>query len=487
MELSIRARLTAWYVAVLAVATLTLTGASWWLSTQSVIRAADVSLQARVEGVRHFLENPRTRLTVEGLQDEFGEYAELTRGEALLEVLDPSGVVLVRPAVPGWMEVADAESRAVNLAEIGANDRIVGRLPFRVASARVEASGGTYRVTVAAPMGPAYEALNQFHRLLLLLVPAVLVLAGVGGYLVSRRALAPVDRVTRAVQAITLQSLDQRVEVPAANDEVRRLAVTFNTVLTRLQSAVSDIVRFTADASHELRTPVALVRTTAELALRRERTPHEYRTALAEVLEHTGRMSALVDDLLVLARTDAGIEVRQDTTFDLLDVARATCQEAAVLAQGRHVGVRIDASDEVLMVSGDRVSLQRLLLILLDNAVKYSPDSGTVEMRVAREGRDDGREVMIAVSDHGIGIDAADMPQIFERFFRGKRARQHAPDGNGLGLAIARTIADQYHWALKIAPASERVPASGCRVEVRLPLDGAATLEAARGVTTIPA
>ncbi len=471
MGLSIRARLTAWYVAVLAVATLTLTGASWWLSTQSVIRAADVSLQARVEGVRHFLENPRTRLTVQELQDEFGEYAELTRGEALLEVLDPSGVVLVRPAVPGWMEMTDAESRAVNPAQIGAKDRTVGGLPFRVASAQVEASRGMYRVTVAAPVGPAYEALNQFHRLLLLLVPAVLVIAGVGGYLVSRRALAPVDRVTRAVQAITVQSLDQQVEVPATNDEIRRLAITFNAVLTRLQCAVNDIVRFTADASHELRTPVALVRTTAELALRRERTPQEYRAALTEVLEHTGRMSALVEDLLILARTDAGIEIRQDTAFDLLDVARATCQEAALLAQRRRVGVRIDASDEALMVRGDRVSLQRLLLILLDNAVKYSPDDGVIEMTVTRERRDDGREVVITVSDEGIGLDAADLPQIFDRFYRGKRARQHAPDGNGLGLAIARTIADQYHWALNIAPASERVPASGCRVEVRLPLD----------------
>lgn len=487
MGLSIRARLTAWYVAVLAVATLTLTGASWWLSTQSVIRAADVSLQARVEGVRHFLENPRTRLTVAGLQDEFGEYTELTRGEALLEVIDPSGVVLVRPSIPGWVEMADVESRAVTLAEVGAKDRILGRLPFRVASARMAALGGTYRVTVAAPMGPAYEALNQFHRLLLLLVPAVLILAGAGGYLISRKALAPVDRVTRAVQAITFQSLDQRVDVPAANDEIRRLAVTFNAVLTRLQSAVSDIVHFTADASHELRTPVALVRTTAELALRRERTPHEYRMALAEILEHTGRMSALVDDLLVLARADAGIEVRQDTTFDLLEVARTTCQEAAVLADRRHVGVCVDAPDEVIMVRGDKVSLQRLLLILLDNAVKYSPDGGTVEMSVAREGRDDGREVVITVSDEGIGLDAADMPRIFERFYRGKRARQHAPDGNGLGLAIARTIADQYHWALNVAPASAGTSVSGCRVEVRLPLDNGAALEIAPALTTISA
>jgi len=151
-----------------------LTGASWWLSNQSVIRATDVGLQARVEGVRDFLENPRTRLTVEGLQDEFGEYAELTRGEALLEVIDAAGVVLVRPSVLGWAEMADGEARIVNSSDVRPNDRMLGKLPFRVASARIEALGRMYRVTVAAPMGPAYAALNRFHRWLLLLLPAIL-------------------------------------------------------------------------------------------------------------------------------------------------------------------------------------------------------------------------------------------------------------------------------------------------------------------------
>ena len=150
-----------------------------------------------------------------------------------------------------------------------------------------------------------------------MLLPGVIVLAGVGGYWISRRALAPVDQVTRAVQAITVQNLDQRLELPPADDELRRLASTFNHVLARLESAVADIVRFTADASHELRTPVSLIRTTAELALRHERAPEDYRTALAEVGSHTRHMSELVDDLLVLARTDAGIEPRETSPLDL--------------------------------------------------------------------------------------------------------------------------------------------------------------------------
>ncbi len=471
MAASIRAKLTAWYIAVLAVATLTLTAASWWLSTQSVVRAADISLEARLEGVRAFLENPRTRLTVEGLQDEFSEYAELTRGEALLEVIDAAGVVLVRPSIPGWAEMTDGEARTATLTEVRPSDRVLGKLPFRVASARIEALGRMYRVTVAAPMGPAYAALNRFHRWLLLLLPGVLALAGAGGYWVSRRALAPVDRMTRAVQAITVESLDQRLEVPATDDELRRLASTFNDVLARLQSAVGDIVRFTADASHELRTPVSLIRTTAELALRHKRTPHEYRAALTDVADHAQNMSALVDDLLVLARTDAGIEPRETARLDLRDIVSEAGREITELAKARAVSVCVNTSPEPLMVKGDRLSLRRLLLILLDNAVKYSPSGNTVHLRVSgeRPASDGTGLALIEVTDNGIGLDPTETSRIFERFYRGARARQHAPDGTGLGLAIAQTIVERYHGTITLSPSGNANGPGGCRVEVSLP------------------
>lgn len=470
---SIRVRLTAWYVAVLAIATLTLTGASWWLSSQSVVRAADISLEARVQGVRDFLENPRTRLTVEGLQDEFSEYAELTRGEALLEVIDGAGVVLVRPSIPGWAEMAAGEARSTTSSAVQPHDRVVGPLPFRVASARIEALGRMYHVTVAAPMGPAYAALNRFHRWLLLLLPAVLALAGAGGYWISRRALAPVDQVTRAVQAITVQSLDQRLDVPAADDELRRLASTFNDVLGRIHAAVGDIVRFTADASHELRTPVSLVRTTAELALRHERTPSEYRVAFSEVLEHSKQMSALVDDLLVLARTDAGIETRGDTLLDLREIADATTREVSALSDTKCVRLSLDSPSLPMMVRGDTLSLRRLFTILFDNAVKYSPSGGAVRVRlsVAPAVGVEPQLAVIEVSDRGIGLDPSETTQLFERFYRGARARQHAPQGSGLGLAIAQKIVERYDGSISLSSSADSDSATGCCVRVTLSLE----------------
>jgi len=436
------------------------------------MRAADIGLEARVQGVQNFLENPQTRLTIDGLRDEFSEYAELTRGEALLEVIDRSGVVLCQPSVPGWAEMAAAEARFVESSAVRPTDRTLGGLPYRVASARVEALGRRYRVTVAAPMGPAYQALERFHRLLILLLPAVLAFAGAGGYWVSRRALAPVDRMTRAVQAITMQSLDRRLEVPSNDDELRRLASTFNDVLSRLQSAVGDVIRFTADASHELRTPVALVRTTAELALRQERAPHEYRKALDEVLEYARRISALVEDLLVLARTDAGMETRGDTTFDLRQVVSETRHEVEALAERRSVDLRVEVPPQSLIVQGDSESLERLLLILVDNAVKYSRPGGEVRLRlsVAPSARDGRPAALVEVSDDGIGLDPAERERLFERFYRGARARQQAPDGSGLGLAIARTIVERNHGLITLSPAGEGT-GHGCRARVLLPLD----------------
>jgi signal transduction histidine kinase len=410
-------------------------------------------------------------LTVESLRDEFGEYAELTRGEALLEVIDESGVVLCRPSIPGWADLTAVDSPAVAAREVRPQDRLLADQPFRVASAQVVAHDRPYHVTVAAAMRPAYAALNQFHRLLVGLLPILLALAGGGGYWVSRRALAPVDQVTSAVQAITVQSLNRRLDLPRANDELRRLATTFNDVLERLEVAVADIVRFTADASHELRTPVSLIRTTTDLALRHERTPDEYRRALSEIRGHAQHMSELVNDLLALARTDAGIEPDGASAVDVTETAAQAVNEISDVAAARSVTISATVPDAALFVTGDEPSFKRLLLILLENAVKYSRPAGEVKLRVeAGPGAEPGC-VVVTVCDDGIGIDPSEVSRLFERFFRGSRARQHAPDGTGLGLAIANAIVQQYCGRMSIT-SPDRPDGTGCHVKVTLPLAG---------------
>jgi len=468
VTLSIRATLTAWYVGVLAVLAGAFAVAGWWLSTQSVLHATDTSLRARIDGVRAFLHDPETTLTVENLQEEFGEYAELTRGEALLDVVDPSGVVLCRPSIPGWPTIAASGSPTETGDGIRPRDRMLGAQPFRVASAPVVVHGHAYLVTVAAPMGPAYEALNRFHRRLLGLLPALIALAGAGGYWISRRALAPVDQITQAVQAITVQSLDRRLVLPRADDELRRLASTFNDVLQRLEIAVADIVRFTADASHELRTPVSLIRTTTELALRHERGPVEYRNALVEIDGHARHMSELVSDLLVLARTDAGIEPHGASLVDVADVVRQAIRDIGDAGAARGVTVQVALPERPAYVTGDEPSVKRLVRILLENAIKYSQSSGAVRVRVEQESGTDRRCTVITVCDEGIGIDPAEQSRLIERFFRGGRARQHAPDGTGLGLAIAQAIVLRYRGTIAVG-SPESPGGRGCEVIVRLP------------------
>jgi two-component system heavy metal sensor histidine kinase CusS len=468
---SIRIQLTAWFVAVLAVTSLAMIGASWWLSSASVIRATDTSLHARIDGVRRYLEDPSTILTTATLRDEFREYAELTRGEALLGVVDASGVVLCQPAVAGWAGLEAIPASAGPDAVAKPVDGRLGGAPFRVATTWIEARGRRYRVTVAAPMAAADAAIQRFHSLLILLGPLALIVAGAGGYWISRRALAPVDRITQAVQAISVEHLDRRLELPPARDELRRLASTFNEMLARLQAAVGEMTRFTADASHELRTPVALVRTTAELALRHERAPHEYRRALEDVLGYSERMSALVEDLLVLARADAGIESTEPRAVDVVEVVQAASRECAAAARSWSGQLHVDACGEHCTVRGDRRALHRLLCILIDNAVKYGAPHGDVWVQIREAERIDppGRAVEVIVTDSGIGLDPDDAPRLYERFYRGARARQQVPDGSGLGLAIARTIVERHHGTIRLSAAIDE-GRRGCRAEVTLPL-----------------
>jgi signal transduction histidine kinase len=273
--------------------------------------------------------------------------------------------------------------------------------------------------------------------------------------------------MTRAVQETTLRSLDRRLEVPPADDELRRLAETFNEMLGRMQAGVADLTRLTAEASHELRTPVSLVRTSVDVALAQPRSAEEYRDALREILGHAEQMSALVTDLLTLARADAGVEAGDAAPVDLSALARDVGHQFERSGAIRGVSCEV-AVDADVVVLGDESSLRRLVTILMDNAVKYTPATGRITLAVSRAGDSSGPLAVIEVTDTGIGVDPADRSRVFDRFYRGAQARQMAADGSGLGLPIARAIVERAHGtiALDSGPGG-----GGCRVTVRLPVD----------------
>ena len=458
---SIRVRLTLWYLAVLVPATLALAAGSWWLARRSVNDEVDRTLHARIDGARTFLTDMAgEHLSARHMKEEFGEYVELSRGEALLDVTDSSGAVLSRPGLAGWPTLAaglDATASPM--------DRALNGDPFRVASQTFAAGTSQFHVVVAMPVRADRDALRRFAWMLAGLVPIVLVIAGVGGYAIAGRALAPVDRMTRIVQETTLRNLDRRLDVPAADDELRRLAVTFNDMLGRMQAGVADLTRLTAEASHELRTPVSLVRTTAEVALSRPRSTDEYREALEDVLGHAVRLSALVGNLLALARADAGVEASEQVRVDLAALARELGQDFRAAALARSLGLVV-AADAPVQVMGDPASLRRLLVILLENAVAYTPEGGRIELSITGGASSTAPTAVVDVVDTGIGIDPAERARLFERFYRGAAARQQTAEGSGLGLSIARAIVERAHGTIALAAGPG---GRGCHARVILP------------------
>jgi len=267
------------------------------------------------------------------------------------------------------------------------------------------------------------------------LIPAVIAIACLGGAWLSRRALRPVDQLTAAARTIGIENLSQRLVVPRTGDELERLTELWNSMLGRLESAVTTLSQFAADASHELRTPLAVIRASAEISLRRARAPEAYRESLNEILAEAERMTQLVEDLLFLARSDARVEGMPMSPVDLRDILCDVMSELRELSAVRNIRVRSALGESEIAVSGNGAALRRLFLVLLDNALKYSAPGGEVNVAASAT----GDSVIVSVQDFGTGIGVADLPRIFQRFYRADKARTDT--GHGLGLSLAATIA----------------------------------------------
>jgi len=291
-----------------------------------------------------------------------------------------------------------------------------------------------------------------------------------GGYYMSRRALAPVDAITNTARSISAQSLSSRLEVPPTGDELQRLSETLNDMLQRLEATFHRITQFTADASHELRTPIALVRTTAELALHEQRTPADREEAIREILEESERTSELLENLLILARADSGKEALQFSVIDLSALVRETAEQGQKLAAARHLEFQARIEDRAVEVLANPHAILRLILILLDNAVKYTPQPGSVSLSLTAA----NALATVQVRDTGIGIASEELPHIFERFYRTDKARSRETGGVGLGLAIAQWIAEKHQGRLTAHSELGR----GALFQISLPLAEAAPQKA---------
>lgn len=308
-----------------------------------------------------------------------------------------------------------------------------------------------YVIVVAESRRELIDRMRGLRRIFLLSLPAMLSLAGLAGYLLARKSLAPIAAMTSQAERISAESLHERLPVKNENDELGRLARVFNDLLARIESSFDGMRRFTTDASHELRTPLAIIRGEADVALSQERAPGDYREALAIIQDEARYLSRIVEDMLALARADAGQRQVKREEFYLNDLVEECARSARALALNKNITLKFERSDDISF-RGDEGLLRRMILNLLDNAIKYTPEGGRVSISLWR---DDGR-VKFRVTDTGIGISAEAVEHVFERFYRVDKARSRAEGGSGLGLPIVKWIAEAHHGSVSLESEPER-------------------------------
>ena len=392
-------------------------------------------------------------------QDDFHEFAHAT-GNGLAEVFRADGSLAypspsaVARAFP-WPQVNNAGAERFLRVDFGGQSYWMLARPFSL-------GGQSLYLMAAAPEAGNLLVLHRFLLGLFISAPILLLVSSASGYWVGRRALKPVDRITTTVQSISIGSLSERLPVAATGDELQRLAETCNAMLDRLEASVIRIHQFTADASHELRAPLSFTRTVAEVALRNPHIDPESRRAFQQIVGEGAKAAVLLADMLTLARADANSSDMVWETVDLADVIANLVEKVKPLADERRLELSLSCdADQCVRVKGDFASLRRLLWILLDNALKYTPASGSIRLTLNAT----ATEATVLVSDSGIGIDRSDLPHIFERFYRADRSRSEV-EGSGLGLAIAKSIAEMHRGTLS-AISQEN---SGTTFRIVLPL-----------------
>lgn len=293
--------------------------------------------------------------------------------------------------------------------------------------------------TTIAQVGQAMESQSRFveafKKIFFATMSLLIVVAAAVGWFMARRAVSGVEVVTRTARKISEGSLQERVPVKATGDEIDQLATTFNQMLERIQALLTEIKEMNDNIAHDLRSPIARIRGLAEVTLTTGKSPDDFETMAASTIEECDRLLDMINTMLVISKTEAGVEKVSHDKVDIAALIGNACELFEPLAEEKNVGLRRRAPEKTI-VSGDARMLQRMLANILDNAVKYTPPGGEVEISLSESEK---KDIIIAIRDSGIGISATDLPHVFERFYRCDRSRSQP--GTGLGLSLARAIA----------------------------------------------
>jgi heavy metal sensor kinase len=455
MCLSIRWRLTLWNTLALAVVLAGFSGLVYALLRHALYEQLDRTLLAEQEQLRR--DDRLAGQAHERLRHWIDEFMEHEKNFCV--VYDGDQVHLRTPEL-----AADAVPPAPRLGP-GSQQFSTQTLPIigrqRVLAAHLPAAGRDFTVVHLAPLADVDRQLRELLAVLGWAVPVALVLSGGLAYGLARKALAPVAQLHRQAARITADRLDRRLPVANPGDELGRLARIINDMIARLERSFAEVRRFTADASHELRTPLTALRTEVEVALSKA-APGDDAELLGSVLEECDRLTRLTEQLLTLAREDARAGRQDRRPVDLAALLGRVAETMRPLAEAGGLRLRVEGA-KPLMIHGDEVRLRQVFYNLLDNAIKYTPEGGIIDVCLDRR----GEEAVVAVRDTGAGIPAEHLPHVFERFYRVDKGRSRARGGTGLGLSIAQSIVAAHGGRIELAS----TPGRGTTCTVTLPAE----------------
>ena len=457
---SVRIRLTLWYAGVLALSLIAFALVIYYAAGNIFHEHQDESLRSTAQTVASaYVEE----LAEAHSLSRAGEVvlSEITFPNRYVQLIDSTGKPLAASAnlagstiaIPAPV-LADARARGFSHATVNG---------LRVTVVPLSTNQDLGYAAVAEPLSVVEAGLRELRRDLFAGVLLVLLLASAGGYFLARKSLAPVASMNSQTQRISAENLSARLDVTNSRDELGRLATTINDLLARLENSFKEQQRFIADASHELRTPLAVLRGETEVALGKTRTVDEYQQSLSLIQDEAEQLSRIVEDLFILARQPINTRAAlSKERVSLNDAVRDCARAAQVLATQKGVRLKLENDSTAIALNGNQELIRRLILNLLDNAVKYTPAGGEISLALARE----NGNAEIVVRDTGIGIPESAQPRVFDRFYRVDKARARAMGGAGLGLSIAQWIVEVHGGEISVSSA----PGRGSTFTILLPL-----------------
>jgi heavy metal sensor kinase len=455
---SIRFRLTIWYLLVFGLLLAVFSAYVYSQLSLDLRNQFDISLSRTVQTTANtFIEFAERKQIIDGAEDTVAELRLDNVGTAIFQerklLAASSSKITDTISSTGILSHLSSPGQTLFASEPSKKQRLVA-MCFQV-------NGVNYTIVMLESLDELMLQLRRMRRIILFGLPAVLVLAAVGGFLLARKTLEPVITISRQAERISAKNLDERLKIPNPKDELGQLAGVFNALLLRLDDSFRVMREFMADASHELRTPLAIVRAEAELSLEQDRSVFDYKQSLGIIRDQSKRMTRIVSDMLALARADAGQQRLSVEELYLNDLIEECCNAAQALALPRGVHLTFEAGEDISF-RGDEELLKRMAVNLLDNAIHYTPSGGSVSVKL----RADTTAVRLIVSDTGIGIAPECTSRVFDRFYRVDSSRSRSDGGSGLGLSIVKLAAEAHKGCVELSSQ----PGSGSTFTVSLPL-----------------